>query len=500
MHNTININIAIAALVLGFSIVGSKISRKIGVPTLLIFILIGIFVKVSKVTNLHLEDAWYQENTKILGIATLIFILFSGGLETEKSHIRAVWKSGLLLSTLGTLLTAVFTGGLLYYASPLFGARLSIKQSVLVTAILASTDAAAVFSILRSRKMKLKANIGPLLELESGSNDVMVYFLMTFLLTLLKDPTKTVWGALPFFALEMSVGALGGVVVGYAMVWILNKINLPHEGLYPALTIALIFLAYGAISLLHGSGYLAIYTAGIILGNRDFLHRNAITKFYEGFGWLLQILMFIALGLLVKTEILQDVAPLGVILALAIMFLARPVSVFIALFFSSFTKKQKTFIAWVGLRGAVPIVFATYLYGKEGLGSNMLAEKLFHLIFFVVLISILVQGSTLYPFAKLLNLHVEKRFTAQQKKSALDIEEDVKKMLIQLEIPDNSPVHEKAVVNIGFPKESFIALVYRDKRYFRVKGSTVLHAHDKLFVVVNTKKELKAVKTLLGIS
>ena len=341
--NDINSILIIGGLLLLVSILGSKVSVRLGFPTLIIFIGIGIITRqivdtsAGNIINVNL----LKPIAKLIGVITLTFILFSGGLETDKSHVYPIKNSGLLLSTLGVLCTAVIVGLFLYLGH--YGdKKWSFSIGLLVGAIVSSTDAAAVFSILRSRKINLKANIGPLLELESGSNDVMVYFLMTFLLSRLQLDTNTSLGsALPRFLTEMGVGAVGGFAVGLAMLFVLNRINLPHKSLYPILTLGMIFLPYGLVNLLHGSGYLAVYIAGITLGTRDFICRRSIIKFYEGFGWLLQIGMFITLGLLVDLATLAKVIPWGLGLSLVLMLIARPLSVFLSLLRSRFTKKAK---------------------------------------------------------------------------------------------------------------------------------------------------------------
>lgn len=502
----VNLKLIVSSLLLLISIFGSKLSAKMGVPTLAFFIVLGIIAgELLGINKSSIESTLFLKNTaKLSGVVTLTFILFSGGLETDLKHVRSIWKPATMLSTLGVVITALVAGLFLAWcplnflrACPMNCLKVNLTQGLLVGAIVASTDAAAVFSILRSRKLKLKAHLGPLLELESGSNDVMVYFLMIFLFSLLKNPETNLLYGLWLFILEMGIGTIGGLLTGYGMLWLVNRINLPNHGLYPALTLAAIFLPYGIVNSLHGSGFLAVYIAGIISGHHPLMHYKSITKFYEGFGWLLQIGMFITLGMLVNISTLIDMAPWGIGLSLVLMLIARPLSVFISLYaFPSFNYKHKIFVSWVGLRGAVPIVFATYFYG--GIADPILADKLFHLIFFIVLTSILIQGSTLYPLAKWLNLE-KKNFMPKYKKQIIEMSDSVKRMLVQLEIPFNSNIEKKAVVDLKLPKGVLIALAFRQNSYFRVRGHTVLQAYDKLFVVIDTKKELKEVKACLGI-
>jgi len=477
----------LCSILLFVSVVASKISDKLGVPTLLFFLLIGMFVSQVAPEIAHVKN---RDTTKLLGIITLTFVLFFGGVETSFSHVRAVLKRGIVLSTLGVLITTFIVGFFLQWAT---GGKLNLTEGLLLGSIVASTDAAVVFSILRSHNIKLKAGLGPLLELESGSNDVMVYFLMTFLLSLLKGHNTSIYFALPIFFQEMILGALGGVVMGYVILFVVNKIHLSYPGLYSPLVFSLIFMTYGMVNSLHGSGFLAVYIAGMILGNQDFIHKKGLIRFYKGISWLMQIVMFIALGLLVVREQMLQVLGLGILLSLVLMLIARPISVFVSLLGSEFNFKQKFFISWIGLRGAVPIIFATYLYVLE----EQKAHMMFHLIFIIVLVSIFLQGTTLRPLARWLKL--EDTALSKRDQQFLNVSDEVKKMLIELEIPVGSPASEKPIVELGFPQNALIALIYRDKRYLTAQGSTLIKPHDRLLIMVDAKKDLKAIKACLGV-
>ncbi|MGB0356768.1 MAG: potassium/proton antiporter [Cytophagales bacterium] len=499
-NNLLNFLLAVGAIMVLLSIFGAKFFTKIGVPMLLFFIAVGVFSRYAWEVQEVLDDAtlaFWRNLAKNIGVITLTFILFLGGLSTNIKHVTPVIQSGTSLSTLGSLLTAILVGGFLYFSNINKELFPTFDIGLLVGVIVSSTDAAAVFSILRSRKIKLKRNLDHLLELESGSNDVMVCFLMYFLFRRIKENELSFLYALPSFVGEMAIGSIGGLITGYILLLVINKIKLPQAGLYPLFTLAMIFLGYGLVSLLHGSGYLAVYIAGMVLGSRDFIHRKSIMKFYEGFSWILEISMFIGLGCLVNLEILLKIAGVGIALSFVLMFFARPISVWASLAFSNFKRKDKGFIAWVGLRGAVPIVFATYFYsGLDETPFAGLADQLFHLIFFVVITSILIQGSTLYWMAKRMGLIATKK---KYKNQVLELSEEVKKILVQLEIPGGSPAHQQKIVDLGLPEGTVIVLVHRNQRYFPPKGGTELEAHDKLFIAVNTKKELKKVQACLGI-
>ncbi|MEM9737856.1 MAG: potassium/proton antiporter [Bacteroidota bacterium] len=476
------------SLLLFFSVVASKLSTKFGVPSLIVFLMIGIGASQLGIAHMNPEGA------KFIGVLTLILILFLGGLETDLQHIKPILYSGLFVSTFGSLLTALLVAFFLKWltASTL---QLNMAEGLLVGSIVASTDAAAVFSILRSHQLRLKNHLGPLLEMESGSNDVMVYFLMTVAMRFIKESNFTFLQALPMFFSEMIIGTLGGIILGFGMLWVVNNISLRYSGLYPTFTLSMLFFSYSLVNMMHGSGFLAVYIVGIMMGRQDFMHKRSFMKFCKGLEWLLQIAMFVALGLLVTPKSLGAVLSIGLILSLFLMIIARPISVFLGLSLSKYDFKHKAFISWVGLRGAVPIVFGTYLYS---LPDVMKADSMFHLIFFVVIVSIVIQGTTLYPLAKWLNLE-DKRILAQKDKQILELSDDVKKMLIQLELPVASPANNTKLVDLGMPKNTLIVLIHRDNRYFTPHGNTPIQASDKLFVMINSKKELKEVKKCLHI-
>ncbi len=475
------------------SILASKISGKLGVPTLLFFVLIGLVI--GKEGTAIFPQIMNVDIAKKIGIFTLVLILFSGGLDTNFQHVKPIIWSGVLLSTIGVFITASMVAGFLYFSGIGNKLGMNIKEMFLVGTVLAPTDAAAVIPILNSRSHPLKANLGPLLELESGSNDVMVYFLLKLLLiALLGGSDFSIIYSIPFFLQEMVIGILGGIIMGNIMAIIINRINLPYPTIYPILALSLIFITYAATNKLHGSGLLAVYIAGMILGNQDLFHKRSLIQFCNGVGWFMQITMFIALGMLPKPALLFSMKLWGLSLAIFLIFIARPLSVAISLMYSKFNKKHKIFISWVGLRGAVPIVFATYFYQLE----VEKAEILFHLVFFVVLFSIFLQGTTFVPMVNWLDLE-NKVIAAKEKKHILQCANTVRKILVQLEIPSDSPALEHSIMELKLPQTAYIAIIHRGKQYLQPRGDTKIQAKDRLMVMYDTKKELKDLQKSLGI-
>jgi cell volume regulation protein A len=483
---TVESILLVGSFLLFISILASKLSSHLGIPTLLIFLAIGMLAGKDGLGGIQFESPYVA---KVLGTVTLTLILFSGGLDTNFEHIRPIVWNGILLSTIGVLITALAIGFFVTWITDF-----TLIEGMLVGAIVSSTDAAAVFSILRSKNLQLKDNLSPTLELESGSNDAMAYFLMIFFTKLLTtSPDMGIWAAIPRFFQEMLLGGLVGIVVGKAMVFVVNKIQLAYEALYPGITLAMILFTYSATNFVHGNGFLAVYIAGIILGSQNFIHKNSLVRFYDGISWLMQVAMFISLGLLVSPHKLIPIAGIGMLIAAALMFIARPLSVFIALAFTKVNFNQKLFISWVGLRGAVPIVFATHPL----LESVSKSDKIFHIVFFIVLTSVLLQGTTLYPLAKWLKLEE----TAPEKKiKPISLSEDVKGELVELIVPFHSVVEEKKLVEIDFPRSALIVLIKRADHYLTPRGDTALKGGDKLLVMAEDKNEIKAVKESLGIA
>lgn len=387
----------VGSLLVLISILTSKYSKGLGIPVLLVFLCISMLAGSDGVGKIPFDDPLPAQ---VLGSITLCLILFNGGIKTDFSKFVSSIKDGASLATLGILLTVLILAVFLY----VFGI-FSFKASLLMGGIVASTDAAAVFSILSSNNLKLKNNLDSVLELESGSNDPMSYFIISLMISSLtsNDPITLSSGAFFFFK-EMLLGATLGCGMGYAMKYLLEKFELSDEFFYPGMILAMTFFTYGLTNYIHGNGFLAVYLAGIIVGQNNFVRKNKLTWFFESTTWIFQMIMYISLGLLVYPHQLPGVAWKGILTAFILIFIARPLAVFASLAFSKYSVKEKLFLSWVGLRGATSIVFATFPLLTEVEG----ADQMFNIVFFVVMISILFQGTTIPFIARFLGVECEK--------------------------------------------------------------------------------------------
>jgi cell volume regulation protein A len=484
MTLTIDNIILIGSVLLIVSLVVSRQSR-FGIPILLLFLLVGMLAGSEGPGGISFDD---PKIAKFIGSVALSFILFSGGLETKWHDVKPVLWQGVSLSTIGVILTASIIGVLIYIFTDF-----TLLEGFLLGSIVSSTDAAAVFSILRSKSVGLKGNLRPLLELESGSNDPMAFFLTIVFTYLLSDPSATYLSLIPLFFKQMILGAGIGYLMGIAMSKILNWIKLEFEGLYPVLLITLVLFTFSFSEFIGGNAFLSVYISACILGNRDFIHKKSLIKHFDGQSWLMQIIMFITLGLLVfPTQILPYLG-IGIVISLLLILVARPVSVFISLAFFDLDLRKKLFVSWVGLRGAVPIVLAIYPL-SAGVGKSSI---IFNLVFFISITSILIQGTTLTLVAKWLRLAVPVNI---KKKSVLDLEMGWKTKSLYTVVPIESGFSciSKTIVDLGLPNSIIIALVQRNNKFFVSEGSTILHSGDKLYVMADDDKSMKKLDDCLG--
>ena len=374
------------------SILTIKLSVRFGIPSLVLFLGIGMLAGSDGPGGLYFDNPSLVQS---LGVIALVFILFSGGLDTEWEGVRPVIWSGLSLSTIAVCLTALSVG---WFVSVVQG--LSFLEGLLLGAIVSSTDAAAVSMVLRGRSARLPKKLANLLELESGSNDPMGVVLTIAIIQLLTNPATSLAELLWFFVVQMAVGAVLGVAMGELIRWTLNTLKLELTGIYPVLSVAFALLTYGLTAELRGSGFLAVYLAGLFLRRRPVAHRRSLLQFHDGLAWLMQITMFLILGLQVFPARLLPIAGIGLLVALFLIFVARPLSVHIALLFSNISFPEQMLVAWVGLRGAVPIVLATF----PMLAGIQQADTIFHLVFFIALTSVLLQGPPIPWIARMLRL------------------------------------------------------------------------------------------------
>src|SRR5512134_2919727 len=383
MMLTIEYFLLAAAGLLLLSVLASKAFGRMGIPALLLFLGIGMLAGSDGPGGIHFDNPWLAQS---LGVVALTFILFAGGMDTEWASVRRVLGIGISLSTVGVAVTAGLVG---WFATAAL--NMSWFEGLLIGAIVSSTDAAAVFAVMRSRYVGLRSPLKPLLELESGSNDPMAVFLTIGLISLITGQSDSPLDLVPMFIRQMVLGATIGYGIGKLMVLLINRLRLEYEGLYPVLTLSLVLLTYSGSAWLGGNGFLAVYIAGLMMGNSQFVHKRSLTRFHDGLAWLMQITMFLALGLQVFPTQLVPIAGTGLFLALFLMVFARPVAVFVTLAFASLTIKEKAMVAWVGLRGAVPIILATFPL----LAGIPQATTIFNLVFFIVLTSVLLQGTSI---------------------------------------------------------------------------------------------------------
>ena len=397
-----NIFIGTAVLLL-LSIISSKASSKLGIPALLLFLTVGMLAGSEAIGGIEFEDPLLA---KSIGDLALTLILFAGGLDTQWRQIRPVLWKGLTLSTVGVVLTMLLLGSFAWFVLGSFSSfdigtkGITWLEGLLLGAIVSSTDAAAVFSTLRSSNLALKGDLQPLLELESGSNDPMAVLLTTSLLGIMTTADASIINLGISLIQQLVVGSVLGYGFGLGSVWVINHLRLGTQGLYPVATLALALLTFGVTGIFGGNGFLAVYIAGLAIGNRRLVNKEIILSFHDGLAWLMQITMFLVLGLLVFPSRLLPIAGVAVAMSLFLMFVARPLSVFLSLAFTRVSFREKLFISWVGLRGSVPIILATFPL-MAGIAQ---ADRVFNVVFFLVLTSVLIQGLSLAPVARWLHL------------------------------------------------------------------------------------------------
>lgn len=484
MNLTIENILLVGSLLLFISIIVGKTSYKFGIPTLLLFLAIGMLAGSDGLIGIHFDN---PQIAQFIGIVSLNFILFSGGLDTNWKSVKPVLWQGIVLSTLGVLLTAVSLGIFVWLVTDF-----TIYESMLLGSIVSSTDAAAVFSILRSKSLALKSKLRPTLELESGSNDPMAYVLTIAFLSLVINQDKNIVSIVPLFLQQMVLGGIAGLAFGKLSKFIINKIQLDFEGLYPVLVIAIMFITFSATDFVGGNGFLAIYICAVYLGNQDLIHKKTILKVYDGLAWLMQIILFLTLGLLVFPTHVFPVIGIGMLISIFLIIVARPISVFISLIFFKMKLRRRFYVSWVGLRGAVPIVFATYplLAGIEK------ADMIFNIVFFISVTSVIIQGTTLPIVAKWLYVSLPEKVkpVSELDKFISDIPKTAMKEFIVS--PDCYAIN-KRIVDLGFPKSAIIAMIKRNDQYLTPSGSTVIEPNDVLLILSDNKEELNNINDYL---
>jgi potassium/hydrogen antiporter len=490
LHPMINMSFSaenillIGSILLFVSIIASKTSFTLGVPTLILFLIIGMLAGSDGVGGIYFDD---PAMAQFLGIVALNLILFSGGLDTKWETTRPIMWRGIILSTIGVFITAFSVGVFVHYITDF-----SLLEGLLLGAIVSSTDAAAVFSILRTKNIVLKRHLGPTLEFESGSNDPMAFSLTLGFIYLLQHENASILTLLFLFLKEMLIGGAAGFIFGKLIVFIINRIRLEIEGLYPVLTLSLIFFSFAFTNAVGGNGFLTVYIAALVVGHSNFIHKKSLMRFYDGQAWLVQIIMFLTLGLLVFPSRILPIVGVGILIALFLMLVARPLAVFISLAFFKIRLPDKIFLSWVGLRGAVPIVFATYPM-IAGLPKS---DLIFHLVFFISVSSVLLQGTTLPTLARWLKLSIPGALKAKQLHDAGVFEKPASE-LTELLVPDRSEAIGKEIVSLPIPATASIVLIKRGELYFSPEGSTILEPNDTLWITTDSNFTMNKVKEAL---
>ena len=490
LHNAEEV-LLICSVILFVSILAGKAGFRVGLPALLLFLGIGMLFG-SDGLGLQFSN---PQIAQFIGMIALSIILFSGGMDTKLSEIKPIASQGVVLATLGVLVTTAITGYFIFWLTGLVAGyeTLTLAESLLMAAVMSSTDSASVFSILRSKGVYLKQRLRPTLELESGNNDPMAYMLTIILIAYIQSNGMNFLDGAISLAVQLILGLIAGYILGKVSVWIINKVNVENQSLYPILLLAVIFFIFSITSLLKGNGYLAVYIAGLVVGNTKIIHKKSIVTFFDGFTWLWQIVMFITLGLLVNPHELLPVAGIGLTVGIFMIIFARPITVFLCLLpFRNFTTKAKLYISWVGLRGAVPIIFATYplIAGIEN------ANLIFNVVFFITILSLLVQGTTVTHVARWLHLT-----DAPDRKDEFGIElpEEIKSAMSEIDITKEVLSHGNKLMQLKLPDHTLAVMVKRDGKYFIPKGNTELHENDKLLMISDNDEALLQSYESLGI-
>ena len=474
----------VGSILLFVSIIVGKTGYRFGVPALLLFLVVGMLFG-SDGLGLQFHNA---KEAQFIGMVALSIILFSGGMDTKFTEIKPILSPGIVLSTFGVLLTALFTGLFIWWWSGMSWttSHLPLITSLLLASTMSSTDSASVFAILRSQKMNLKHNLRPMLELESGSNDPMAYMLTVVLIQLIQSSGMGASQIAFSFVIQFVVGAAAGYLLGKLAILMLNRLNIDNQSLYPILLLSFVFFTFSITDLMKGNGYLAVYIAGMMVGNNKIMHRKEIYTFMDGLTWLFQIIMFLCLGLLVNPHEMLEVAVVALLIGVFMIVIGRPLSIFLCLlpFGKRINMKSKMFVSWVGLRGAVPIIFATYpvVAGVPG------ADVIFNIVFFITILSLVIQGTTVSKVARIMGLSTPMEKTGNDFGVELpeDIDSDLRDVTVTREMLD---AKGDTLKDMNLPQGTLVMIVKRDNEYLIPNGTLKLHVGDKLLLISEKTKE-----------
>ena len=484
----------ILSLLFFVSIFADKIGYKYGVPALLLFLAVGMFFGSHGMTSLFgMSGVKINiEFAEAISTLAMCIILFTGGMETKLSDIKSVLAPGVTLATLGVLLTCVITGVLIYY---IFGwinavATVSIWLALLMAATMSSTDSASVFSVLRTNGIGLKHNLRPLLELESGANDPMAYVLTTTLIGVVVNlhsivgltEEVTILPIIQNIAIQLVMGTVLGLALGQGLVQLMRRVKLGNEALYPIMILTACIFIFAITYYLQGNTYLAVYVGGLIIGNNKFTRRRQTKSFFNGLTWLSQLVMFLMLGLMVELpELLQFKVWLPcLIISIVMVFISRPLSVWICMLpFRQYHSRDKVMLSWVGLKGAVPIIFAI-MCKSEGVPF---ADMIFNVVFLCTIVSLLTQGTTLTLVAKKLNLDTPQKEVHSLEHFDLDLPDEIQSSAREVEVTDKLLAKGNTLKELSIPPRTLVIMVRRGEDFFVPTGSSVLQIGDQLLVI-----------------
>lgn len=463
----------------------SKLSSWINMPVLVVFLAVGMLAGSEGIGKIPFED---PHIANIIGSIAMAFILFSGGFDTKWSSVKSVVGYGGILSSIGVLLTALFVGLFTWFFLrwQLPGRMIPLSWCLLLGSIVSSTDAAAVFSILRSKSVSLRGKLQPLLEFESGSNDPMAAFLTVFLIPVAIAEAKSgvsvgfsvYWQILPSFLMRMTLGLILGIAWGKLAVWLFNKINFEYDGLYYVLGVATVFLSFGCTELFQGNGFMAIYVTGLVMGNSKFIYHNGLGRFHDGMAWLMQVVLFTMLGLLATPSLVWDARYIGLVVAAFLMLAARPLAVFLCMMGSRFSYNERLLVSWVGLRGGAPVMLATFPW-VAGVEQHTL---MFHIVFFIVLTSVVLQGMTIMPVAKALHLDLPLRIHPRvplEFENTGNLDGDTR----EFEVLPGAPFIGRTLATLGLPAGALVLLIRRGGGFVVPHGNTEIMVNDALMIL-----------------
>lgn len=477
--------IIVISILMLVCVFANKVLTRFGVPILILFIGAGMLLGSEGIFGVYFDN---PNMTHEIGNIALCFIIFYGGMELNWKATKPVLGSGILLSTVGVVLSTLLTG-----AAAHFIMGISYPNGFLLGAILSSTDAASIFSTLKSQKLKLKGGVAPLLEFESGSNDPMAYMLTIALIGIIQKPEDGIAVYLIMLLKEIGFGAVIGVALGFGTVYLLNHVHFNIESMYFIVGLALMMCTYSISSFIEANSFLAVFIAGIIIGNSTLVRKFRLIRFFDEQSWLAQIILFLTLGLQVFPSRLLPVVPKGIAVAAILIFVIRPLAIMPILSLFKMPVRQQLFVSFAGFRGAASIVFATYPL-TAGLP---VAQDIFDMVFFISIASILLQGTCLKPVAKRLHLVEEESDAFAMQDFNLYSDELSDMPVLGVFVPESSPAVGKAIRELGLPEDVRIVAIKRKNDYAMPKGSAVIETGDRMLLTSPSEEDLAVICTAL---